>query len=309
MVSRTGHYDRRMDERLAAQLDLDRIGDEEFVERAFRLLLRRPPDPEARASALDAIRGHELSRQTLLADLLRSDEFRRLRVLDDSVVRGAAARSTGERPHGLTASPTLDERPIEIAWTLGRYRGERRVLDVGYAYAEPVWLGALLELGIPDLVGVDLVEREVPRMRTVVADLRNLPFPSRSFDLVFCVSTLEHVGADNTRYGVDAERDPEGPGLALRELRRVTARGGKILLTVPTGERPDADWYVAQAAGDWYTLFRDADLYVYDAEEYLRTPQGWQPGRADGEGVLCAEVHPGRFRHELVRRLRVRRRK
>jgi SAM-dependent methyltransferase len=298
-----------MDERLAAQLDLDRIGDEEFVERAFRLLLRRPPDERTRANALASIRNHELSRQTLLADLARSDEFRRLRVLDDAVVRGAAARATGERPHRLTASPTLDERPIEIAWTLGRYRGERRVLDVGYAYAEPVWLGALLELGTQDLVGVDLADRDVPEMRTVVADLRKLPFPSRSFDVVFCVSTLEHVGADNTRYGVDAQRDPEGPRLALRELRRVTARGGKILLTVPTGERPDADWYVAQDADAWYALFRDADLYVYDAEEYVRTPQGWQPGHTDGEGVLCAELHPGRFRHELVRRLRVRRRK
>ncbi len=296
-----------MDERLAAQLDLDRIGDEEFVERAFRLLLRRPPDPEARANALASIRGHELSRQTLLADLARSDEFRRLRVLDDAVVRGAAARASGERPHGLTASPNLDERPIEIAWTLGRYRDERRVLDVGYAYAEPAWLGALLELGIQDLVGVDLVEREVPRMRTVVADLRKLPFQSRSFDVLFCVSTLEHVGADNTRYGIAAERDPEGPRVALRELRRVTARGGRILLTVPTGDRSDADWYVAQSADDWFALFRETDLYVYDAEEYVHTPQGWRPGRADGEGVLCAEVHPGRLRHELVRRLRRRR--
>jgi O-antigen chain-terminating methyltransferase len=298
-----------MDERLAAQLDLDRIGDEEFVERAFRLLLRRPPDSEARANALESIRNHELSRQTLLSELARSDEFRRLRVLDDAVVRGAAARATGEYPHELTASPTLDERPIEIAWTLGRYRGEKRVLDVGYAYAEPVWLGALLELHIPNLVGVDLTERNVPQMQTVVADLRRLPFPSRSFDVVFCVSTLEHVGADNTRYGVDEQADPEGPRLALRELRRVTARRGRILLTVPTGERPDADWYVAQDADAWYALFRDADLHIHDAEGYVRTPQGWRPGRADGEGVLCAELHPGRFRHELVRRLRVRRRK
>jgi SAM-dependent methyltransferase len=291
-----------MDERLAAQLDLDRIGDEEFVERAFRLLLRRPPDADARANALASLRSHEVSRQALLADLARSDEFRRLRVLDDAVVRAAAARATDERPHGLTASPSLDERAIEIAWTLGRYRGERRVLDTGYAHAEPIWIAALLDAGIEELVGVDLVEREVPRMRTVVADMRKLPFPSRSFDTVFCVSTLEHVGADNTRYGAEAERDPDGPRVALHELRRVTARRGRILVTVPTGRRPDSEWYVAQSADAWRQLFDETDLYVYDEEEYVHTGEGWHPGT--GDGVLCAELHPGRLRHRLVRRLR-----
>jgi SAM-dependent methyltransferase len=293
-----------VDDRLAAQLDLDRIGDEEFVERAFRLILRRPPGHDGRTDALTSLRENAASRASLLADLAASDEFLRLRTLDDSVSRAAAARATGERPHELTAPPHVDERPIELAWTLGRYRGHARVLDVGYAYAEPVWLAALLGLGAKRLVGVDLVEREVPGMSTVVADVRDLPFPSRSFDVVFCVSTLEHVGADNTRYGSDSARDAAGPAKALDELRRVTARRGRILLTVPCGERPDSDWYVARSADEWLALFRDAKLYVFDAEEYALLPEGWRSGRGDGPGVLCAELHPGRLRHRFLRRLR-----
>ena len=293
-----------MDDRLAAQLDLDRIGDEEFVERAFRLILRRPPDGEARANALTTLRAHESSRAALLAELVAGEEFRRLRGLDDAVVRGAAARSSGERPHGLTAPGDLDERPIELAWTLGRYRGEGRVLDVGYAFAEPVWLGALLELGPKTLVGVDLVERDVPGMNTVVADVRRLPFPSRSFDVVFCISTLEHVGADNARYGSPQELDTEGPARALRELRRVIARRGRILLTVPCGQRAGSDWYVVHSADEWRERFADTDLYVYDDEEYAHTHDGWRSGTAGDERVLCAELHPGRLRHRLVRRLR-----
>jgi len=293
-----------VDDRLAAQLDLDRIGDEEFVERAFRLILRRPPDEDARSNALAALRADASSRSALTAELVASAEFRRLCALDDAVVRGAAARRSGERPHGLTAPAEFDERAIELAWTLGRYRGQARVLDVRYAYAEPIWLATLLGLGAKNLVGVDLVEREVPHMSTVVADLRRLPFPSRSFDVVFCISTLEHVGADNTRYGSAHERDDEGPARALRELRRVTARGGRILLTVPCGERADSDWYVVLSADDWRGLFREADLYVYDAEEYGRTADGWRAGSTGDERLLCAELHPGRVRHELVRRLR-----
>ncbi len=295
-----------MDERLAAQVELAALPDDEFVERAFRFLLRRPPDQEARAHALAALSEHGLSRAGLLAELADSEEFRRLRVLDDGIGRGAAARATGEHPHELVAPAEFDERPIELAWTLGRYRGERRVLDVGYAFAEPAWLAAVLGLGAAELTGVDLAPREVPGMTGVEADLRSLPFDSRAFDLVFCVSTLEHVGSDNTRYGSDAERDPDAPLGALHELRRVTARGGKILLTVPCGETP-ADWFLRQPADAWRAWFRQADLHVFDEEVYVQEDGVWRHGPRDGEGVLCVELHPGRRRHELMRLLRRRR--
>jgi SAM-dependent methyltransferase len=294
-----------VDERLAAQLELAGLSDDEFVTRAFLTLLRRPPDPEAKEKALTSLRTHALSRAGLLADLAASDEFRRLRELDDAATRATAARLSRERPHELRAPADLDERPIEIAWTLGRYRGERRVLDLGYAFAEPIWLSALIAAHPGELTGVDLVERDVPGMQSVVADLRSLPFENRSFDVVFCISTLEHVGSDNTRYGASAEADPNGPASALQELRRVVTRGGRILLTVPSGGSPDEQtWYVRHSADEWRELFRQADLYVYDEEEYARTTDGWRAGAAGEERVLCAELHPGRLRHELVRRLR-----
>jgi hypothetical protein len=58
-----------------------------------------------------------------------------------------------------------------------------------------------------ELTGVDLAEADVPGLTGVQADVRDLPFEDRAFDLVLCVSTLEHVGADNTGYGLDAEDD------------------------------------------------------------------------------------------------------
>jgi SAM-dependent methyltransferase len=292
-----------MEERLAAQLDLAAMSDEEFVTQAFLLVLRRPPDDEAKAAAIASLRARSLSRASLLADLAASDEFWRLRALDDGAARAAAARAARERPHELTTPPDVDERPIEIAWTLGRYRGEPRVLDVGYAFAEPIWLSALIAAHPRELTGVDLVEREVPGMESVVADVRQLPFANRCFDVVFCISTLEHVGADNARYGTQAQPDPAGPLDALRELRRVVTRGGRIFVTVPSGESSE-DWYVRRSADEWRELFRETDLYLYDEEEYARTDEGWRSGAAGQDRVLCAELHPGRLRHELVRRLR-----
>src|ERR671936_317330 len=254
-----------MDERLPAHLELAALSDEDFVDRAFRLLLRRPPDDEARGHALAALAGHGLSRAGLVAELAESEEFRRLRTLDDGIGRGAAARATGERPHELVSSAEFDERPIELAWTLGRYHGEARVLDVGYAFAEPAWLAAVLGLGAREL-----------------------------------------VGGDNTRYDLGAEQDAEAPLDALREFRRVTTRGGKIFFTVPCGSTT-ADWFLRQPADAWRAWFRKADLYVYDEEVYVQAEGEWRHGPRDGEGVLCAELHPGRRRHEFVRLLRRRR--
>src|SRR6185437_14138227 len=114
---------------------------------------------------------------------------------------------------------------------------ERRVLDVGYAFAEPAYLAGLVALGAPELSGADLAAADVPGLTPIVADVRSLPVPDGAFDLVFCISTLEHVGRDNDVYAVDAPREHEGDEAALRELRRALADDGRLLVSVPTGER------------------------------------------------------------------------
>lgn len=70
------------------------------------------------------------------------------------------------------------------------------------------------------------------RRSYVNADLRNLRlFTSRAFERTACISTLEHVGFDNTTYGGPVEHDPESMFHALHELCRVTKR--ILLLSVP----------------------------------------------------------------------------
>src|SRR5580765_6537366 len=68
--------------------------------------------------------------------------------------------------------------------------------------------------------------------RYVEADLRDLSmFPDQYFDRVLCISTLEHVGCDNSRYCGPIENCPETIALAAQELWRVC--GGGLLLSVP----------------------------------------------------------------------------
>jgi len=81
------------------------------------------------------------------------------------------------------------------------------------------------------------------RVGYLFGDLRDLPLKDASFHRVLCVSTLEHVGMDNSRYGGGVERDPESALGAVGELRRVLAPGGLLFLTVPFGRPQDLGWF------------------------------------------------------------------
>jgi len=301
-----------MDARLAAELTAHAVSDEEFVEAAFRHILRRLPDEEAEGRALSKLAEGTLSRATLIHELATSEEAVRIRELDDAIALGLGARARRERIRWLQAPAGTDERVVEIPWVLSRLRGSGRVLEVGYALAETAYLGGLLRSGV-ELVGVDLATRDVEGMETVEADVRALPFPDGSFDQILLVSTLEHIGADNTLYGLEAEGDGEARVEALRELKRVLRGDGSLLVTVPLGEPGDHGWFRQEDEGGWTELFSRANFFVDEVEAYELQGEGWRAAPAfqpDGvrygergpaaSAVLCADLSPGRLRHLLT---------
>jgi SAM-dependent methyltransferase len=269
----------------------------EFVGSAYRVVLRREPDPEALEWAAGELEAGRLSRAQLVAQLVESEEFGRVRVFEDALARAALARAADERPRGLDAPAWSDERLVEIPWVLARYRGEPRVLDVGYANGLPWYLEALVAAAPDGVVGVDPVHADVDGVRPVVGDLRSLPFADGEFDVAFCISTIEHVGRDNRVYGVDEERDDSGIPAALRELGRVAAR---VLLTVPTGLEEDHGWFVQLPVAAWRALFADAGLRVEEDEVYRLGDDGWRAvddeaadasyGTHGATAVYCVEL-------------------
>jgi SAM-dependent methyltransferase len=296
---------------LSSWLDAATGTDEDFVEQAWRLVLRRGPEPEARDRALAKLREGTLSRAELWRELTTSDEFERVATLDAALAFARGERSKPRdhrgptRPRELHAPAAGDERAIEIPWALARYDGERRVLDIGYAFAEPAYLSGLVGLSAEELVGVDLATADVPGLRSVVADVRQLPFDDDSFDLVLCLSTLEHVGRDNDVYAVDAPREESGDAAALRELHRVLAKDGRLIASVPTGEHDDQGWQLQRTPEEWVAVFERAGFLVYEDELYVHGDDGWRSGslaearaaRYAGGGagagaVLLAELHP-----------------
>lgn len=63
-------------------------------------------------------------------------------------------------------------------------------------------------------------------------DLLELSFPDNSIHSLSCMHTLEHVGLG--RYGDTI--DPNGDLRAMKELSRVLAHGGNLLIVVPIGK-------------------------------------------------------------------------
>jgi SAM-dependent methyltransferase len=64
------------------------------------------------------------------------------------------------------------------------------------------------------------------------ADLLSLPFLDNSIKSISCMHTIEHVGLG--RYGDSI--DPNGDLKAIKELKRVLATDGSLLLVVPVGK-------------------------------------------------------------------------
>ena len=112
------------------------------------------------------------------------------------------------------SSPTFLLRAPLSAWLQDEARraaeryGSYRVLDVGCG-VKPYY--PFFREHATEYVGVDVVENPAADLQ---GSVEALPVPDASFDVVLCTQVLEHT------------LDPQQ---AVRELRRVTAPGGRVL--------------------------------------------------------------------------------
>jgi glycosyltransferase involved in cell wall biosynthesis/SAM-dependent methyltransferase len=275
-----------------------------YVDLLYRTVLRRPAEPEAlRHAHAELAFGGTLTRAALAERLLSSPEFREVVTVEQLLLNRSHSAQPFTIPAGDRLAPGTTERVVEIPWALSRYQGGARVLDLGYAFASGVYLSALLDLGIPSLHGLDRATLSVPFMRRVQGDMRWLPYRDASFDLVLCLSTLEHAGLDNTRYGAPyEEKDLGGQARALEEIARVLDANGRAIVTIPFGRREDRGWLFQHDAESWGELIRFSPLAVTEQETFRLTDGGWErvnDPRAMGllsygddapaaKGVLCA---------------------
>jgi len=185
------------------------------------------------------------------------------------------------------------ERCIEIPWVLSRYRGESRVLDVGYANAESRYSQARDRLNIPFLVGLDLAAVSQSGLSAVAGDALSLPFRSGAFDLVMAISVIEHIGRDNSIYHAIERGDREFGDLdAAAELASALRPGGRMLITLPFGRLEDHGWFIQYNRSRLIALLRSTACELNLVEYYADSLEGWT-GPLDPESLGQVQYRTG----------------
>ena len=132
----------------------------------------------------------------------------------------------------------------------------------------------------------------------VFEDLRQTAFRDAFFDEVACLSTLEHIGLDNSAYDPadQGRRQEQGTHLqAVRELRRVLKEGGRLFLSFPYGLHRNHGWFQvfdAEMIDQVVQAFAPSSL----TETYFRhTSDGWiTSSRGDASQATYYDVHAER---------------
>ncbi len=192
----------------------------------------------------------------------------------------------------VTYGQKLDERIVEFPWVLSHLpTAAATCLDAGstlnhdFILNQPVFKNK--DLSIMTLVpeGEAWWDRKISY---VWGDLRANPFRSDWFDIVTCISTLEHVGMDNSIYTENAtyhEKDFKSHLDVVKEFYRILKPGGKLLLTVPYGKFQDCGF---QQVFNADMLQRVLDAFggqVVEKTFYQYSTTGWQLS----DQAACAE--------------------
>ena len=175
----------------------------------------------------------------------------------------------------------LDERVIEYPWTFAQpLKG--RALDAGsslnHAHVLDRFRPRLGELQIVTLAPED---KSFPELGVsyVYADLRDLPFRDDYFNTIVSISTVDHIGMDNSQFGVEERMsdDPQGEArMAVAELSRVIAPGGVMILTVPYGRRENFGHTRQLDRTELDELIETAGPSDVSVMVYRYGEQGWQ---------------------------------
>ncbi len=127
----------------------------------------------------------------------------------------------------------VSERDVEIPFVLDNMPNPpAKLLDV--SCSENSFLLEMDKLGF-DAYGIDIRNYIIPYDKFIKADARDIPFKDKFFDVVTCISALEHYGLVETPYNSDTIYDPKAPFTAMKEMARVLKDDGIIILTLPFG--------------------------------------------------------------------------
>ncbi|QWG25034.1 class I SAM-dependent methyltransferase [Bradyrhizobium sediminis] len=221
-------------------------------------------------------------------------------------IDGKAVQAGRPLPDGFGVA--VDERVVEYPWLfdqLNRVDGSLGcVLDAGSSLNHDFILDRD-PLRRADLTIMTLAPEKrcywYKGYSYVFGDFRRTKFKDGAFDTIISISTLEHVGLDNTLLYTDdpekAEANQNGFVDAIREFRRILAPGGRCLITVPYGNYENFGWFQVFDKEMVQLLIATFKPSSFELEFFRYDKAGW--GRASEMEVANAtafDPHSGRGR-------------
>jgi SAM-dependent methyltransferase len=212
------------------------------------------------------------------------------------VLRSGTVRANALPPgHGFR----LDERIVEYPWLFSRLpAGPGSLLDAGsvlnfdFLLTQPSLQTKRLHICTLAPEAECFWQRGISY---IFDDLRRLPYRDDLFDWVVCISTLEHVGLDNSLYTADETQREARAGdylLALRELRRVLKPGGALYLSMPFGKAANLGWYQVFDQRMIENLIDEFKPLGHSTEYFLYQPEGWCNSSAhEARNATCFDIH------------------
>lgn len=145
----------------------------------------------------------------------------------------------------------ISERIVEYALTFAHLGVEpsrkTRILDIGCYFSNfPIQLASM---GYK-VTAIDLMEYQLthPNFNFIQGDLLKQKFPKSSFDIVTCISTLEHMGLG---FYKGDKKDFLADSKALKIIYSILKKRGRLILTVPFGKKETTS---IQRVYDWNIL-------------------------------------------------------
>jgi SAM-dependent methyltransferase len=187
----------------------------------------------------------------------------------------------------------IDERCVEYPWLFSRLgeTAQQVVFDAGSALNHDYVLdGGLSEAKLT-------IMTLAPEQRCywdrgisyLYGDLRDNPIRSDFYDAVVCISTLEHIGANNSRITArGASRElASGDALdAISEMKRILRPGGRFFLTVPFGCYRHYETFEQYDSARLNTVIEAFAPSAVQKSFFLYDADGWRLA-AEGDCAAC----------------------
>jgi len=194
----------------------------------------------------------------------------------------------------------IDERIVEYPWLFSQLpRGNGRLLDAGSALNYD-YLLSMDPLKSKKIFIYTLApeKKNYPErgISYIYGDLRSTCFHDDYFDWIVSISTVEHIGFDNTMLYVN---DPElkecdsGSYLkAILEFYRILKPGGILYITVPYGKHNLHGWFQVFDSSMVDALISEFSPCEYEEFYYKYHPMGWRvSNRQESRDATCFDIH------------------